>query len=136
MTCPRCNGFLHTAQDEMKPDQGDVAELSAADCIKCVNCGHRIYPQIVPAVPFDKGMILPKQDMKGSKPGRRLSHVELMQKYYPSIKAMRKGKNPTSWASIASLISTAEGVKITGETVAKYFKEIHQQHKVKRGPRI
>jgi len=136
MTCPRCKGFMHKAQDEMRLDAGDVAELTASDCVKCANCGHRVYPQIKPAVPFDKSMIPPKQDMKGSKPGRRLSHVELMQKYYPSLQKMRKGKNPASWDSIALLIATAEGVKITGETVAKCFKEIHQQHKVKRGPRI
>jgi Zn ribbon nucleic-acid-binding protein len=135
MTCPRCKGFLHSAQDEMRLNHGDVAELSAADCVKCVNCGHRIYPQIKEALPFDKSMVLPKQDMKGSKPGRRLSHVELIQKYYPSIKDMRKGKNPTSWASIARLIATAENVKITEDTVAKYFKDIHAQHKVKRGPK-
>ncbi len=122
MTCPRCKGRMFPAQDEMRMDQGDVAELSAADCIKCVNCGHRIYPQIVPAVPFDNGMILPKQDMKGSKPGRRLSHVELMQKYYHSIKDMRRPKNLASWDSIARLIATAEGVKITGDTVSRYFR--------------
>ena len=135
MTCPRCKGFLHSAQDEMRLNHGDVAELSAADCVKCVNCGHRIYPQIKEALPFDKSMILPKQDMKGATPGRKPSHTELMGKYYDSIKMMRKGKHPTGWDAIARLIVTAEKVNITGDTVSKYYSEISKERR-KRGPQL
>jgi len=124
MTCPRCKGFLHSAHDEMRVNQGDVAELMAAECIKCANCGHRIYKPLETAVPFDKKMITTKPDyMKDVKPGRKPSHGELMQKYYSSIKSMRKGSTPTGWNSIAKLIAVAEGVKITGDTVAKYYND-------------
>jgi hypothetical protein len=125
---------MHTAQDEMRLNHGDVAELKAAQCLACINCGNRVYPQIKPALPMRPEMIPPKQDLKGSAPGRKPSHTELMEKYYDSIKLMRKGKHPTGWDAIARLIVTAEGVKITGDTVAKYFAEMIDR-KGKRGPK-
>lgn len=135
MTCPRCKGRMHSAQDEMRLNHGDVAELQAAECLACINCGNRIYPPQKEVIPFDKSMVPPKQDMKGAIPGRKPSHTELMEKYYDSIKMMRKGKHPTGWDAIARLIVTAEKVNITGDTVAKYYSEISKERR-KRGPQL
>lgn len=133
MTCPRCKGLLHSAQDEMRVVQGDVIELQAAECIKCANCGHRIYPQIMPALPMHPEMKLPKQEyMAGIKPGRKPAHRPMIEKYYDSIKEMRKGRNCTGWDAISRLITTAEGVPIKGETVRKYYEEIAQSRKGRR----
>lgn len=117
MTCPRCKVRMHTARDEMTKDQGDVVELTAAACTKCINCGHRNYPELREVVPFDKSMLTPKQDLKGGKPGRANQHVDLMRKYYPSIIKMRRGKCKTSWRAIANIIRQADGVRIKPETV-------------------
>lgn len=140
MTCPRCNGFLHSAQDEMRLDAGDVAELTASDCVKCANCGHRIYPQIKPALPMQSSMKLPKQSPRSprgmGKPrhvktgkGYERKHVELMERYYDSITKMRAENPPAKWIDIAKLISVAEKVAIHRQTVSDYYQRMSEARK-------
>lgn len=125
MNCPRCKGRMHTAQDEMRINQGDVAELKAAECVKCVNCGNRVYREQEVALPMSSNMKLPKQPyMQNVKPGRKPSHGELMKKYFTSIRKLRKGNNPASWDAIAKLIKTAENVPIVGRTVQQYYEDL------------
>lgn len=124
MTCPRCKGRMHHDSDQGRLNQGDVVQTST-DCAKCINCGHRVYPEVEVVLPFNNKMKLPKPEyMKNAKPGRKPSHKELMEKYYTSIRKLRRGDNPASWDAIAKLIKTAENVPIVGRTVQQYFEEM------------
>lgn len=124
MTCPRCQGRMHNDHDQGRLNQGGVARVMT-DCVKCINCGHRVYPEIQVVLPFSSKMKLPKHEyLMGAKAGRKPSYNELMKKYYSSIRKLRRGDNPASWNAIARLIKTAENVTIVAQTVQVYYEEM------------
>lgn len=75
----------------------------------CTNCGTLVEIDFVPAMTF-----IPQKNIPAPKPeAKLLPHADIVEKYRDSITQRRNCPKPTSWLSLASLISTVEKIKIT-----------------------
>ena len=129
--CPKCGkANLRAAMDECRAEHKGGSFLDSVEVLKCDVCGFRRYPETAVVMPLTEKIRAKNQHQTGH---TRADIMDLVKRYYPSIKSLRTGKKPASWCSIERLIRQATGFAITDATLAKYYDIITKEQQDESG---
>lgn len=89
----------------------------------CTNCGSLTDAQpFTPTMPFMPQKNIPAP--RAAKPLPILPHTDIVEKYRDSIAQRRNTPIPTSWRSLAILISAAEQIKISEKQLQRCYERM------------
>lgn len=134
--CPKCGGFVIGDVDLGRQESaGAGAKCLITQSIKCVNCGYRTYPEIVPHMVADKQALAPNRLQKyvgGRKAGYDVSPASVVAvQFFDLIVKMRRKQ--LGWIPITRHLVELSGQKFCDRSLQRYYEaEVHRRDDARR----